>query len=120
MSKGNQVFKKLLLLMTLLVLPALANTASEIAHLMNYVKKTECTYIRNGTEHSGVDAAAHIQKKYDYFNDKGQIKTAEDFIRLSATKSTMSGKKYMIACPGEAKVESGKWLLAELKRFRTT
>ena len=112
------MFKKLFLLLSLMFIPALADTQSEIAHLLNYIKKTECAYIRNGTEHNGVDAAAHIQKKYDYFNDKGQVKTAEDFIRLSATKSTMSGKKYMIHCPGEAKVESGKWLLAELKRFR--
>jgi len=112
------MLKKLLLLISLLVLPALADTASEITHLMNYVKKTECSYIRNGTEHNGVDAAAHIKKKYDYYNDKGKIKSAEDFIRLSATRSTMSGSKYMISCPGEAKVESGKWLLKELKRYR--
>ena len=118
MTKGNLVFKKILLLISLSVMPAVADTASEISHLLNYVKKTECTYIRNGSEHNGMDAAAHIQNKYDYFNNKGQIKTAEDFIRLSATKSTMSGRKYMIACPGEEKVESGKWLLSELKRFR--
>jgi len=104
--------------MSFLVLPALADTASEIAHLMDYVKKTECTYIRNGTEHNGVDAAEHIKKKYDYYNDKGQIHSAEDFIRLSASKSMISGSKYMISCPGEAKVESGKWLLKELKRYR--
>jgi len=112
------MIKKLLLLLSLLYLPALADTASEIKHLLDYVKKTECTYIRNGSEHNGMDAAAHIKKKYDYFNNKGKIKTAEDFIRLSATKSTMSGRKYMISCPDQAKVESGKWLQAELKRYR--
>jgi len=113
------MLKKLLLLLSLLVIPAVADTVSEIKHLMDYVKKTECTYIRNGSEHNGVDAAAHIQKKYDYFNNKGKIKTTEDFIRLSATESTMSGRKYMIQCPGQPKVESGKWLLKELKRYRT-
>jgi len=112
------MLKKLLLLLSLLVIPALADTASEITHLMDYVKKTECTYIRNGTEHNGVDAAAHIKKKYDYYHDKGKIHSAEDFIRLSATRSTMSGKKYMIQCPGKPKIESGKWLLEELKRVR--
>jgi len=111
------MLKKLLLLITLLVLPAFADTASEIDHLLNYVKKTECAYIRNGTEHKGADAVAHIKKKYNYFKD--EIKTAEDFIRLSATKSTMSGRKYMIQCPGEPKIESGKWLLEELKRYRS-
>ena len=118
MIKGNYVFKKILSLILLLAMPALADTANEISHLLNYVKKTECIYIRNGTEHNGVDAAAHIQKKYDYFNNKGKIKTAEDFIRLSATESTMSGRKYTIFCPGQPKIESGEWLLAELKRYR--
>ena len=113
------MLKKLLLLLLLVCMPALADTASEIKHLMNYVKKTECTYIRNGSEHSGADAAAHIRKKYDYFNNKGKIKTAEDFIRLSATESTISGRKYMIQCPGQPKVESGKWLLKELKHYRS-
>jgi len=113
------MLKKLFLLISLLALSAFADTASEIAHLMDYVKKTECTYIRNGSEHNGVDAAAHIKKKYDYYNDKGKIHSAEDFIRLSASRSTMSGRKYMISCPCEAKVESGKWLLKELKQYRS-
>ena len=111
------MLKKLLLLIPLLVLPAFADTTAEINYLLNYVKTTQCKYIRNGSEHSGVDAAAHIKKKYDYFKD--DIKSAEDFIRLSATKSTMTGSKYYIQCPNFPKVESGKWLLAELKKFRS-
>ena len=110
------MLKKLLLLVSLLAIPAFADTTAEINHLLNYVKTTECKYIRNGSEHSGVDAAAHIKKKYDYFKD--DIKSAEDFIRLSATKSTMTGSKYYIDCPGSSKVESGKWLLSELKKYR--
>jgi len=110
------MFKKLLLLISILVIPAIANTTAEIDHLLNYVKKTSCSYIRNGSEHSGVDAAEHIKKKYDYFKD--EIRSAEDFIRLSASKSTMTGSKYYIQCPNSTKVESAKWLLLELKRFR--
>ena len=89
---------------------------SEIVHLLEYIKATECTYIRNGTSHSGAEAAAHIQKKYDYF--KNDIALAEDFIRLSATESTMFGNKYYIKCSGSPKMESGVWLLKELERYR--
>ena len=110
------MLKKLLLLISLLAVSALADTTAEINHLLNYVKTTECTYIRNGTEHSGIAAAAHIQKKYEYFKD--DIKSSEDFIRLSATKSTMTGSKYYIQCPNCSKEESRKWLLAELKKYR--
>jgi hypothetical protein len=57
-----------------------------------------------------------IKKKYDYF--KNDISSAEDFIRLSATKSTMSGSKYYIKCAGSPKMESGVWLLQELEKYR--
>ena len=88
----------------------------EIDHLLLYVQNTKCIYIRNGDSHSGKDAKKHIQRKYNYFYD--DIESSEDFIRLSATKSTMSGNKYYIACPNKAKVESSKWLLEELYRYR--
>ena len=111
------MLKKLLLFLSLLYLPALADTASEINHLLNYIEKTDCQYIRNGDVHNGVDAEKHIRKKYDYFKD--EIKSTEDFIRLSATKSTMFGNKYYIQCKGSPKIESSKWLLKELKRYRS-
>ena len=92
------MLKKLLLLISLLALPAFADSTAEINHLLNYVKTTECKYIRNGSvAHVVWMLLAHIKNKYDYFKD--EIKSAEDFIRLSATKSTMSGSKYYILCP---------------------
>lgn len=117
MIKAYTMLKKLLLLISLLTVSVFADTTAEINYLLNYVKTTECTYIRNGTEHTGKEASKHIKAKYDHYKD--EIKTAEDFIRLSATKSMMSGSKYYIACPGTAKIESSKWLLSELKRYRS-
>ncbi len=87
-----------------------------IAHLVEYVKTTKCQYIRNGDSHDGPMAAKHIKSKYDYFKDK--ISSAENFIRLSATKSTISGSKYYIKCAGSEKVESANWLLHELHSYR--
>lgn len=86
------------------------------AHLLVYVQNSSCKYIRNGEAYDGVAAAKHIKKKYDYYKD--DIHTAEDFIRLSATKSTMFGSKYYIKCKGSAKVESSIWLLEELEKYR--
>ncbi|MFT5591792.1 MAG: hypothetical protein ACI8SR_000147 [Oceanicoccus sp.] len=96
---------------------ASANT-QEINHLLSFVESTQCKYERNGTLHSGVDAVAHIKKKYDYFKD--DIKTTEDFIELSATKSTMSGKVYNVHCPNEKAITAKQWLLNELASFRQT
>jgi hypothetical protein len=94
----------------------LASSQDEINHLLRYVESTQCSYERNGSEYKGVDAVKHITKKYNYFKDK--IKTTEDFIKLSATKSTMSGKFYSIHCNGKAPVKSQDWLLQELARYR--
>ena len=113
------MFKKFFLLSFLLFynsVSAQANYKTEIAHLLEYVKTTQCTYIRNGTSYNGVEAANHIKKKFDYY--KNDVASAEDFIRLSATKSTISGSKYYIKCSGSPKRESGVWLLQELDRYR--
>ena len=89
---------------------------AEIEHLLSYVENTECLYERNGTMHNGKDAVEHIKKKYNYFKDK--INSTEKFIELSATKSTMSGKYYMILCKDKLPVKSQEWLLRELESYR--
>ncbi len=93
-----------------------SNYQAEITHLLKYVKNTPCQYIRNGDTHNGPAAVKHIKSKYDYYKDN--ISSAEDFIRLSATKSTISGSKYYIKCTRSAKIESSQWLLQELDRYR--
>jgi hypothetical protein len=92
-----------------------ANNA-EIEHLIGFVASTTCTYERNGEPHTGKEAAQHIQKKYDYYVD--EIKTTEDFIKLAATKSKMSGKAYLVKCLDQQPIESAKWLMNELADFR--
>jgi hypothetical protein len=110
-------FSKILsLILTLLATNAFASTKDEINHLLSFVSSTQCQYERNGKKHNGREAKAHIQKKYDYYaND---IKTTEDFIKYSATKSTMSGKYYQIHCDKMPVMNSQDWLLNELKAFR--
>lgn len=93
-----------------------ASQQAEVEHLLSFVKNSGCTLDRNGTTHQGAEAVNHIQIKYDYFRD--DIKTTEDFIELSATKSTMSGRYYQVDCPGQDKVRTKDWLLGELKAFR--
>lgn len=88
----------------------------EIQHLLQFVKSTDCQYQRNGTSHTGVEAVKHIQKKYDYFLD--DIKTAEDFIKYSATKSKMSGNKYQVLCENQKAIYSQDWLLQALQVYR--
>lgn len=88
----------------------------EIKHLLNYVKTTACDYERNGVTYKGSEAVVHVQRKYDYFKEK--ITSAEDFVRLCATKSELTGQIYQIQCPQEPKQASATWLLKELAKFR--
>ena len=89
---------------------------AEVAHLLQFVKNSSCRINRNGSFHQGREAMAHIQKKYDYFRKK--IKTTEDFIDYSASKSTMSGKYYTVLCGGQKPIRTQDWLLQELEAYR--
>ncbi len=70
-----------------------------------------------GTRHPAAEGVSHIEKKYNYFRD--DIESTEDFIKYSATKSTMSGDYYTVSCPGKKTIKTKDWLLSELQRFRS-
>jgi hypothetical protein len=88
----------------------------EIGHLLNFVKTSPCKISRNGELHKGNEAVSHIKRKYDHF--KSDIKTAEQFIKYAATKSTLSGRHYMVKCGGNNPFKTKEWLLKELRNYR--
>jgi len=90
----------------------------EVEHLIYFVRDSGCLIERNGVKHSGAKAVEHIRTKYAYFRDT--IKNTEDFIDYSASKSTTSGKPYLVYCPGMKEIPAGEWLYKELKAFRST
>ena len=90
--------------------------AAAINYLLTFVEKSECTFIRNDRPHTAQEAVAHMQRKYDHFKD--EIKTPEDFIRLSATKSLISGKPYMVKTKAGQLLKSEIWLLEALESYR--
>jgi hypothetical protein len=91
------------------------NTDREIQHLMAYIAGTQCRFIRNGKEYGPEEGRKHIQRKYEYA--RSRVKTAEDFIRDVASKSSMSGKPYKVRCNDQTML-CADWLGAELKRLR--
>ena len=89
----------------------------EVDHLLAFVKNSGCIINRNGSEYLAEEGISHIEIKYDYFRD--DINSTEEFIELSATKSTMSGDYYMVKCTGKKAIKTQDWLLTELKRYRS-
>ena len=88
----------------------------EVDYLIAFVSKTPCQIDRNWTLHSGPEALEHIQQKYDYFRD--DISTTEEFIEYSASKSTMTGRDYLLKCKGQSSLKTRDWLLQELQTYR--
>jgi hypothetical protein len=88
-----------------------------IGYLIEYIAGAKATFIRNGTAHTPAEAAEHIKAKYAHF--KTEIKTPEDFIRLSASKSLLSGKPYLVRLPDGKEMHLDAWLTDALKRRRS-
>lgn len=88
----------------------------ETKHLFNYLSNSECIFERNGKFYKADKVKKHIINKRDYFKDN--IKSTEDFIKYSATKSEISKKKYKVYCKNKKVQELGVWLLKELKIYR--
>ena|SRR5207253_11300271 len=89
-----------------------------ISYLLNYVAASNATFIRNGTSHTPAEAVAHIKAKYEHF--KTEIKTPEDFIRLSASKSLMSGQPYLVRTPDGKEIRLDEWLTEALRAHRAS
>ena len=106
------------LLLLLLAMPmAQADPlGDEIAHLIDFVRHSSCTFIRNGSDYTGSEAADHIQAKYEHFKD--EISTVEEFIDRAASKSVTSGKPYEVRCAGKT-MPAADWIRAEDADYRT-
>ena len=75
----------------------------------------DAVFIRNGTEVDAKKAAEHMRTKWKAAGSK--IKTARDFIRLAASKSSISGKPYLIRFKDGHELESEKFLTERLDKL---
>ena len=102
--------KSLVFLCALLLVPsycAWADATAEIEHLLGFIGSSGCTFVRNDEKHKAKAAQNHIEMKYDYA--KRSIRTAEQFIEHTATKSSTSGEPYRVICAGREEA-SAEWL----------
>jgi hypothetical protein len=91
--------------------------SQKIDHLIAYIGGLQgAVFIRNGSEHTPDEAVSHLQMKRDKAGDR--VKTADDFIRLCASKSYLSGKPYQIRFADGRTLTSEEVLRAELARIQ--
>jgi len=88
----------------------------KINHLIAYIRiLKDATFIRNGSEHTAIEAADHLKMKLGKAGDK--IKTAEDFIEKIASVSSITGEPYKIKFADGKEYTCGVILRMELKRL---
>jgi len=89
-----------------------------VQHLLDYVARSNLVFIRNSDQYTAKEASEHMKSKYDHFRDK--IKTPEEFIKLCATRSLLSGKPYLVISEHGETVRTSEWLSAELEAYRNS
>jgi hypothetical protein len=93
------------------------NSAAEIEYLLQAVGESGCVFQRNGEQHDSAEAESHLRLKYR--NGKRYVDSAEMFIKRLATKSSWTGKAFIIDCSGQS-MPSADWLMRELNTYRDT
>jgi len=96
--------------------PTVAQT--EVEYLLSAVAASGCEFYRNGEWFDAHRASAHLRDKYNALTAIGGFATATDFIEKAATKSSLSGRPYLVRCAGGAPVPTNPWLGELLERYR--
>jgi Family of unknown function (DUF5329) len=92
---------------------------AKIEALLAHVEKLEgAAFIRNGKDYDPKTAAKFLRGKWEA-NAK-EILTASDFIAKAATKSSTSGKPYLIRPKGAPETPCADYLTAQLKLIEAT
>jgi uncharacterized protein DUF5329 len=91
----------------------------KIEHLTAAVEQLQdAKFIRNGTAYDAGKAAAHLRLKLREAGDR--VSTAEDFILLCGSRSSVSGKPYEIVFGDGRRITSEAFLRAKLKELQSS
>ena len=91
----------------------------KIDYLISSVENLQgAKFIRNGSEYNGKEAAKHLRMKLQ--NAGVKVLTADDFIQICASKSSISGKPYMIRLSDGKTIKSEEYFREKLMKFNST
>lgn len=106
-------------LLSFVVVCAYTQDFSETAKIQYLIASVEALegarFIRNGREYDTRAASNHLRLKLKTAGDK--VRTAEDFINLCASKSSMTGEPYLIRFADGTIVKSEVFFKDKLKTF---
>lgn len=88
----------------------------EIDFLIGAVADSNCTFIRNGKEHDAAAASEHLEMKRE--RGRKYYDTTEQFIERIASKSSWTGKDYLIRCDHGGTLTANAWFSERLAEYR--
>ena len=87
---------------------------AKIERLLKHLGETkDAKFIRNGSEYDSVSAVKFLRAKWK--QDADSMPTAADFIARAATKSSTTGKPYLLKLKDNTEIPVVDFLNAELK-----
>ena len=87
----------------------------KIQYLIEAIRVSPLTFIRNNDPHEGKKAASHLSWKY--LHALGKVKTPQDFIENIASQSTQTGQPYLVKNAGGETYPLKDVLYNELRRL---
>ncbi|MHC4958692.1 MAG: DUF5329 family protein [Planctomycetota bacterium] len=84
-----------------------------IEMLLECVRESSLTFVRNGKPHVGAEAAAHLRRKWEAAGER--IATAEQFIEHVGTRSSTSGQRYEVRLANGSVAGLDAWFGARLE-----
>lgn len=92
---------------------------TEIERVIERMQASGCQFERNGKWYDAQEARKHLLRKLAYIEKRREtLASAEQFIDVAASKSSLSGKPYRVRCGGGEAVPSRVWLNNALRAIR--
>ena len=118
------------ILLTLVAVVCFANAGvpeaehQKIEALLQGVKSSNVTFIRNGNEYTAEEAHQHLRKKLksaqnSWFAPPKEEWTAKLFIEKVASRSSLSGKPYRVRFKDGKVIEARVWLTEMLREIES-
>ena len=115
----KKILVALFVILALFSVTASAQDAVEIKKIDYLISSVEnlkgITFVRNGSEYDGKKAAQHLRMKLKKAG--ARVQTADDFIRLCASRSYLSGKPYLIRSANGKTITTEAFFRNKLKEY---
>ena len=118
-------FLSIILLVTgLAIAGGSVSELQKIEALLELVKSSDVTFIRNGSEYTAKEADEHLRKKLksarnSWFAPPKDQWTARLFIDKVASRSSISGRPYRVRFKDGKVIESRVWMMEMLREIES-